>query len=61
MLTEVGEEELVTASLNLRLAWLVWKKVLANRKKLESVATLLVNQIITNHKYFPSEIKYVVN
>jgi hypothetical protein len=33
LLSEVGEEE-IPEGLNLRLAWLVWKKILANRKKL---------------------------
>lgn len=44
-MAEVGEEE-IPEGLNMRLAWLVWKKILSNRKKLEHLATSLLASII---------------
>jgi len=32
--------------INLRLAWLVWKKIVNNRKKLENLATSLLASIL---------------
>jgi hypothetical protein len=44
-MAEVGEDE-IPEGISMRLAWLVWKKILVNRKRLENLATGLLSSII---------------
>lgn len=44
-MAEVGEDE-IPEGISMRLAWLVWKKILINRKRLENLATGLISSII---------------
>jgi len=48
---EVGEDEIMEG-LNLRLGWLVWRKLLMNRKKLELLATNLLASIVEGNGVF---------
>ena len=39
---------------------MVWKKIIANRKKIESILTLFIDEILNSYYIFPKEVKYIM-
>lgn len=53
LMKEMRLEELDEEGTNMKLLLLVWKKTVNNRKKVETILTLLIDQIINSFNIFP--------
>jgi hypothetical protein len=53
LMKEMMLEELDEEGTNMKLLLLVWKKTVNNRKKVETILTLLIDQIINSFNIFP--------
>ena len=60
LFSEIGEEEIEENEINIKLAVLVWKKILDHRRKIESILIAFIDEILNSYPIFPKEVKFVM-